>query len=119
MFPEISIENRQVSIKFSLIDQLINAKPGGIKFDLSQVTSVEIGPQVLKHLRGLRLPGTYAYFIIGGTYWTSRKNRSFWNARRKHSDRTIQINLSNHRYQFVVIQVADPEKTKELLTSEI
>lgn len=112
MFPSVSIKNGQVSIDFSFFDQLIDAKPGGIDFGLDQVQSVEVGPQVLKQLRGLRAPGTYAYFIIGGTFWTGWRKRSFWNARRKFAANTVRINLRDHKYQFVVIQVAEPAKLK-------
>jgi hypothetical protein len=109
MFPKVTMKNDLVSVDFSVIDQLINAKPGGVRFLKNQVTSIEIGPQVLKQLRGLRAPGTYAYFIIGGTYWTGWKKRSFWNARRKYAANTIRINLINHKYDHIVIQVADPK----------
>ena len=115
MFPTVTIENDLVSVDFSLIEQLINAKPGGISFNKNQISSVEIGPQVLKQLRGLRAPGTYAYFIIGGTFWTSWHKRSFWNARRRFAKNTIRVNLKNHKYQFVVFQVADPENLKSQL----
>ena len=115
MFPKVTIKNDLVSVDFSVIDQLINTKPGGVRFLKNQVASVEIGPQVLKQLRGLRAPGTYAYFIIGGTYWTGWKKRSFWNARRKYAANTIRINLKNHKYDHLVIQVADPENLKSQL----
>lgn len=117
MFPKVSIKNDLVSVDFSLIQQLMNFKPGGVRFLKSQVTSVETGPEVLKNLRGLRAPGTYAYFIIGGTYWTGWKKRSFWTARRKFAKNTIQVNLRDHKYQYVVFQVADPENLKAQITT--
>ncbi|MEY4311918.1 MAG: hypothetical protein RLZZ571_688 [Actinomycetota bacterium] len=109
MFPKVSAQNDLISVDFSVIDQLINFKPGGIRFTKTQVDSVEVGPQVLKQIRGVRAPGTYAYFIIAGTYWTGLKKRSFWNAKRKYAANTIRINLKNHKYDHVVIQVADPK----------
>ena len=117
MFPKVSIKNDLVSVDFSLIQQLVNCKPGGVRFLKSQVVSVETGPEVLKHLRGLRAPGTYAYFVIGGTYWTGWKKRSFWTARRKFAQNTIQVNLTDHKYQYVVFQVADPENLNLQLTN--
>lgn len=98
-----------VSVDFSVLNQFINAKPGGLRFLKDQVKSVEVGPQVLKQIRGLRAPGTYAFVLIGGTYWTGWKKRSFWNARRKYAGNTIRINLINHKYDHIVIQVADPK----------
>ncbi|MFM1819442.1 MAG: hypothetical protein RIS61_1040 [Actinomycetota bacterium] len=106
-----------VSVDFSVLNQFINAKPGGLRFLKDQVKSVEVGPQVLKQIRGLRAPGTYAFVLIGGTYWTGWKKRSFWNARRKYAANTIRINLINHKYDHIVIQVADPENLKSQLTN--
>ncbi|MEY4492887.1 MAG: hypothetical protein RL355_236 [Actinomycetota bacterium] len=106
-----------VSVDFSVLNQFINAKPGGLRFLKDQVKSVEVGPQVLKQIRGLRAPGTYAFVLIGGTYWTGWKKRSFWNARRKYASNTIRINLMNHKYDHIVIQVADPENLKSQLTN--
>lgn len=115
MFPRISIENNQVSIGFSLLDQLINCKPGGIRFDLDQVESVTVGKHIFHEIRGLRAPGTYAFILIGGTYWRSRKNREFWNARKKLADKTVRIRLRNHFYSSVVIQVPEPDDLKSQL----
>jgi hypothetical protein len=116
MYPKISVSGDQVKISFGWWNQLINAKPGGIKFDLEQVESIDSGPHILKELRGLRAPGTYAIVLIGGTFWRSTKVREFWNARRKLADQTVRINLNNHFYKSVVIQVPDLELFKSIFT---
>lgn len=115
MYPKVDVSNNQVLINFSVIDQFINAKPGGIKFRLDQVESIDTGAHIFKQLRGLRAPGTYAFVLIGGTYWRSRKTREFWNARRRLADQTVRINLRNHFYRSIVIQVPDIELFKKKL----
>lgn len=115
MYPKIQISGNQVEINFSVIDQLINCKPGGIKFNLDQVESVDTGAHIYKEIRGLRAPGTYAFVIIGGTFWRSRKIREFWNARRKLAQQTVRILLRNHFYRSIVIQVPDSEALKNQL----
>lgn len=115
MYPKVDVSNNQVLINFSIIDQFINAKPGGIKFRLDQVESIDAGAHIFKQLRGLRAPGTYAFVLIGGTYWRSRKTREFWNARRRFADQTVRINLRNHFYRSIVIQVPDVELFKKKL----
>lgn len=115
MYPKIQISGNQVEINFSVIDQLINCKPGGIKFKLDQVESVDTGAHIYKEIRGLRAPGTYAFVIIGGTFWRSRKIREFWNARRKLAQQTVRILLRNHFYRSIVIQVPDSEALKNQL----
>lgn len=115
MYPKISISGNQVSIKFSILDQFINAKPGGVKFGLDQIESIDSGAHIFKQIGGLRAPGTYAFVLIGGTYWRSRKNREFWNARRKLANQTVRIVLKNHFYRSVVIQVPDVELLKKQL----
>ncbi len=115
MYPKIEVSENQVSINFSILDQLINCKPGGIKFRLDQIESVDAGPQIFKQIGGLRAPGTYAFVLIGGTYWRSRKTREFWNARRKLANQTVRINLRGHFYSSIVIQVPDVELFKKNL----
>lgn len=115
MYPKISISGNQVSIKFSILDQFINAKPGGVKFGLDQIEAIDSGAHIFKQIGGLRAPGTYAFVLIGGTYWRSRKNREFWNARRKLANQTVRIVLKNHFYRSVVIQVPDVELLKKQL----
>ncbi len=113
MFAKIEISGDQVDLKFSILDQFINAKPGGIKFGRNQVVSIDSGAHIFKELRGLRAPGTYAWVLIGGTYWRSRKHREFWNARKKLADKTIRITLRDHFYKSVVVQVSDVTAAKE------
>lgn len=115
MYPKIEVLDDQVEIKFSILDQFINAKPGGIKFKLDQIEAIDTGAHIFKEIRGLRAPGTYAFVLIGGTYWRSRKNREFWNARRKLANQTMRISLKNHFYKSIVIQVPDIQLALALL----
>ena len=115
MYPKIEVLGDQVEIKFSILDQFINAKPGGIKFKLDQIEAIDTGAHIFKEIRGLRAPGTYAFVLIGGTYWRSRKNREFWNARRKLAKQTMRISLKNHFYKSIVIQVPDTQLALSLL----
>jgi hypothetical protein len=62
--------------------------------------------------RGLRFPGTNlpgAY--LAGTYWRfwgdpAKRERSFWI--RRHPDKCIRIELRNHAYDYLMIEVDDP-----------
>lgn len=115
MFPNIEISGTLVEIKFNLVNQIFNAKPGGIKFEAEQIESIDTGSHIFKEIRGLRAPGTFAFVFIAGTYWRSLKIREFWNARKKFAANTIRINLKDHFYSSVVFQVANPAELKKTL----
>ncbi|WP_309640564.1 hypothetical protein [Flavobacterium sp.] len=64
---------------------------------------------------GLRV-GTYIPFIItAGTYYLRRKT-NFWDVSREKN--TIIVELQNHRYNKLYIEVKDPEAAITLLNSK-
>ena len=62
--------------------------------------------------RGMRSPGTnLPGYYLAGTYrrfWGDplRRERSFWI--RRHPDKCIRIELRNHHFDYLMIEMADP-----------
>lgn len=66
----------------------------------------ENGPAGLR-FPGANLPGIY----LAGTYWKfwgKNKVRSFWV--RRHADKCITIRLRNQHFNYVTVEVHDPER---------
>lgn len=62
---------------------------------------------------GLRLPGANlpGYYLAGTfqKFWGNRAKRvrSFWI--RRHPDQCIRIDLANHNYDYLMVEVPDPD----------
>ena len=80
----------------------------------ADVVSVEIGGRTAENGPvGLRCPGTnLPGYYLAGTFWKfwgpeSDKVKSFWV--RRHPDKCIKITLANHDYDYLMVEVVDPE----------
>jgi hypothetical protein len=80
----------------------------------ADVVSVEPGSRLAENGPvGLRCPGTnLPGYFLAGTFWKfwgndGDKVKSFWI--RRHPDKCIRINLANHDYDYLMIEVDDPD----------
>lgn len=66
--------------------------------------------------KGFRMPGTeIPGLIAAGTFY--KKGRNFWDVMNKN--RAIIIELENHYYKKLIIEVENPEATLQLLNTQI
>jgi hypothetical protein len=93
-------KHRWLALKWSVYvarPDVVSAEPGG--------HLAENGPV------GLRSPGTnLPGFYLAGTFrkfWGTNRVTSFWI--RRHPDKCIKINLQNFDYDYLMIEVDDPE----------
>jgi hypothetical protein len=95
-------KHRALALKWSLYAakaDVVGVEPGG--------RLAENGPV------GLRFPGTNVPgYYLAGTFWKfwgdpARRVKSFWI--RRHPGKCIQINLANHDYDYLMVEVDDPE----------
>jgi hypothetical protein len=80
----------------------------------ADVVSVELGGRLAENGPvGLRFPGTNVPGrFLAGTFWKfwgdpNRRVKSFWI--RRHPDKCIRIDLANHEYDYLMVEVDDPE----------
>ncbi len=80
----------------------------------ADVVSVERGGRLAENGPvGLRFPGTNVPgHFLAGTFWKfwgsdEGKVKSFWI--RRHPDKCIRIDLANHDYDYLMVEVEDPE----------
>lgn len=79
----------------------------------ADVVSVEPGGRLAENGPvGLRFPGTnLPGYYLAGTFWKfwgnpAKRVKSFWI--RRHPDKCIKINLANHDYDYLMVEVDDP-----------
>ncbi|MGI8486119.1 MAG: hypothetical protein ACR2OU_17905 [Thermomicrobiales bacterium] len=84
-----------------------------IEIPFSDVVSIEQDRRLAENgPAGLRLPGANIPGIyLAGTFWKfwgNNKVRSFWI--RRHADKCITLRLRNHHFDYVTVEVHDPER---------
>jgi hypothetical protein len=121
MFPKVTITESTVVIEFSTWDKFLNASRKDLTIPRSHISSIDVGPEILKECKGFRAPGTYTFSqtygfgVIAGTYRQRHGFKHFWNIRAKLADHTIRFNLSGDDFTSVVVQVEDPKAILESL----
>lgn len=92
----------------------ILAVKGSIEVARADVTGVERGGRLAENGPvGLRMPGAnLPGYYLAGTFWKfwgdpARRVKSFWI--RRHPGQCIRIDLANHNYDYLMIEVANPD----------
>jgi hypothetical protein len=85
---------------------------------LSHIREVRADPDVkLGWWQGWRIPGTLIPgVIVAGTYYRNR-HRIFWDV--VHPKHAIVVDLITHRYDKLIVEVADPGAVVERLNAAI
>jgi hypothetical protein len=80
------------------------------------IVAVRHNPEEVKKFNGIRLPGTYIPTIIkSGTFYDFEDgSKVFLNVRKNNN--TIILDLKNHTFKRVMIEVADPIKIIQQLS---
>jgi hypothetical protein len=82
----------------------------------SNITRVKQDISVLKGCKGIKAPGTHIPgLIVAGTFRNNGK-KSFWDVCK--SKNAIVVDLKNEEYDFLIIEVSDPESVMDLITSK-
>lgn len=79
------------------------------------IVAVRHNPEEVKKFNGIRLPGTYMPTVIkSGTFYDFEDgSKVFLNVRKNNN--TIILDLKNHAFKRVIIEVADPMKAIQQL----
>ncbi len=88
-----------------------------LRIPLSSIRQARINKGEIARPKGWRAPGTYIPgLIIAGTY-RSHGEKVFWDVVNK--DRSIIVELKNHDYNQIVIEVEDPERAVREINKRI
>lgn len=104
---------QSVLVYITGLDRMLTFR-GSLEIPLANVVSVEHDPQDTQReldafwtetfMPGAVAPGK----SLVGTF-TEHGDRIFWDVH--HADRAVTLNLTNHRYAKVIVEVAHPEQT--------
>jgi hypothetical protein len=87
----------------------------GFRIPVAHVRGVTMDPGAAGEPKGLRAPGTHVPGVLAlGTFYRDGE-RVFWAVR--NPSRVVVIQLAEERYDRLVIEVADPRATVELIES--
>ena len=85
-----------------------------IRVTREQIIKAYQNKEELTFWKGFRMPGTeIPSYIAAGTFY--KKGRNFWDVMNKNN--TIIIELNNHYYKRLIIEVENPEEMLQLLNT--
>lgn len=84
---------------------------------LAAITSVAVDPHPHKVRRGLRFPGTDAYWKICGTYHPNGE-RHFWNYAGTKEALTIRLD-GTQSFDQIYLSVSDAEQSRRVLSAKL
>jgi len=84
---------------------------------LANVRGATADPGIVREGKGIRAPGTYLPgVIVAGTFHDDGE-RVFWDVH--DSAKAVVIQLADERYSRLIIEVADPSSTVDLIESAV
>jgi hypothetical protein len=104
----ISILQKKLVVEMKGWDKLWALK-SRLEIPLEHIKAVKEDPEIARHPKGIRTPGTYVPGVITAGTFRQEGDRVFWNVR--HPEKAIVIELHDERYSKLVIEVADPTTT--------
>ncbi|MGH9574007.1 MAG: hypothetical protein ACRD40_10820 [Candidatus Acidiferrales bacterium] len=114
---ELSISQGNLALHVKGADKLWALK-SSLEIPLAHI--VGVGPaktEVTQKLHGIRMPGTYLPGVItAGTFYQDGK-RVFWDVH--DPKKTIIIDLSDERYNQLIVEVADPREAINLIQNAL
>jgi hypothetical protein len=114
---EVSIAEDRLHLRVMGADKLWAFK-GSLEIPLQHVAGIRADPSVAQGWwHGLKLPGTNLPGVItAGTFYQHGK-RVFWDVH--HPENTVVIELHDERYSELIVEVADPNQTVEMVRAAL
>lgn len=87
-----------------------------IEVPVRSIRSVRHDPDTARQRwKGLRFPGTHVPFLITAGTFYRKGERVFWDV--VDAERAVVVELEDHRYDRLVVQVDDPKSAVRLIRS--
>jgi hypothetical protein len=114
---DISISSGNLLLHVRGADKLWAFK-SSLEIPLAHVKEIRADPSVANGWwHGVRMPGTSIPGVLtAGTFYQDGK-RIFWDVH--HPDKTVVIELRDERYNELIVEVADPNATVELIRAAL
>ncbi len=114
---EISVVEDRLHLRVMGADKLWAFK-SSLEIPLQHIAGIRADPSVARGWwHGLRVPGTNVPGVItAGTFYQDGK-RVFWDVH--HPDNTVVIELHDERYNELIVEVADPNQTVQMVRAAL
>jgi len=114
---DLSIAEGKLTLHIRGADKLWAFK-SSLEIPLVHIAGVRADPEVARGwYHGVRMPGTNVPGVIrAGTFYQDGK-RVFWDVH--NPDNTVVIELMDERYNELIVEVADPQATVELIKAAL
>ena len=114
---ELSISQGNLTLHVKGVDKLWALK-SSLEIPLAHIVGVgPANPEVTRGWHGIRMPGTYFPGVItAGTFYQNGK-KVFWDVH--DPEKTIVIDLSDERYNQLIVEVADPREAINLIQNAL
>ncbi|GIE76351.1 hypothetical protein Aph02nite_23010 [Actinoplanes philippinensis] len=112
----VTTENGNLVVEIEGLDKLWSLK-SSLTIPLANVRGATADPGMVKEPKGLRAPGTHLPGVITAGTFHQDGERVFWDVR--DGARAVVIELADQRYARLVIEVADPAATVDLIEKAV
>jgi hypothetical protein len=114
---DLSILEGNLVLRVHGADKLWALK-SSLEIPLAHITEIRADPSVAHGWwRGMRMPGTNIPGVLtAGTFYQDGK-RIFWDVH--HPDKTVVLELRDERYNELIVEVADPNATVEMVKAAL
>ena len=108
----VLVENDDLVVEVRGLDKLWSLK-SRLTIPLEHVRGATADPTITREPKGLRAPGTHVPGVVVAGTFRQDGGKVFWAVH--HPEKAVVIELSDHTYERLVIEVDDPRTTVELV----
>ncbi len=114
---EVTIQGTQLEVEVKGLHKLLALK-SRVTVPLEKVRGARPDPFAAAGFwKGVRMPGTHIPgLIVAGTFYHQRQ-KTFWDVRRP--EKAIVIELDGAKYDRLVVEVDDPQRTANLIENAL
>lgn len=113
---QVSIDGDELVVEIEGLDRLWSLQ-SRLVIPLANVRGATADPGIAAEPKGLRAPGTSLPGVITAGTFQRDGERVFWNIR--DGARAVVIALANERYARLVVEVANPAATVDLIEQAV
>ena len=114
---DVSIAEDKLIVHVRGTDTLWALK-SSLEIPLRHITAVRADPSIARGwYHGIRMPGTNIPGVLTAGTFYEHGQRVFWDVH--NPENTIAIELADERYKALIVEVADPQATVEMIRGAI
>jgi hypothetical protein len=114
---DLSVSNGNLTLHVRGADKLWAFK-SSLEIPLQHVAAIRADPEIARGwFHGVRMPGTNIPGVITAGTFYQHGERVFWDVH--NPENTVVITLKDERYNELIVEVADPQLTVEVVRGQL